>query len=138
MAVLHHAKHQKASLVCSCLKPLDRSCIQAHGFFQNHMTTRIDGLTRQFNVASIGGRNRNDIHIMNFQGLGNEVCAVRPPPTIRLSRGHRDPRLPSVVHHRDESGLRRCLNHGSMALADVTASNHRKFDRRLHTPKVAD
>ena len=27
VAVLHHAKHQKASLVCSCLQPLNRSCI---------------------------------------------------------------------------------------------------------------
>ena len=103
------------------------------------MTARIDGLARQFNVASIGGRNRNDIHIMSLQGLGQgsvRLCALRPrygPPEVIEIRF-----LPGVIHHRDELGLRRCLNHGSMALADVTASNHRKFDRRLHAPKVAD
>ena len=45
------------------------------------MTARIDGLTRQFNVASIGGRNRNDIHIMSLQGLGQgsvRLCALCP------------------------------------------------------------
>jgi len=52
------------------------------------MTARIDGLTRQFNVASIGGRNRNDIHIMGLQGLGQRSvrsCTLRPrsdPPCV--------------------------------------------------------
>lgn len=81
VAVLHHAKHQKASLVCSGLQPLNRSCIQTHRFFQNHMTTRIDGLTSQFNVAPIGGRNRNHIQIMGVQGVRQQsvrLCTLRP------------------------------------------------------------
>ena len=103
------------------------------------MTARIDGLTRQFNVASIGGRNRNDIQIMGLKGLGQRsvrlgtLCPRSSPPEVIETRF-----WPGVVHHRDELGFRRCLNHGSMALANVTASNHRKFDRRLHAPKVAD
>ena len=139
VAVLHHTKHQKASFVCSCLQAFDRFCIQTHGFFQDHMTTCIDGLTRQFNMASIGGCNRNDIHIMGLKGLGQRsvrLCALCPrsgPPEVIEIRF-----WPGVVHHRDELGLWRRLNHGSMALANVTASNHRKFDRRLHAAKVAD
>ena len=45
------------------------------------MAARMDGLARQFNVASVGGRNRNDIHIMSLKSLTQRSvrpCTLRP------------------------------------------------------------
>ena len=69
MTILHHTKHQKSSPVRSCLKALDRFCVKAHGFFQDHMATRFEGRKGQFNMASIGGRHRNHIELVGMQGF---------------------------------------------------------------------
>ena len=61
--VLHHPKCPHILRFRVNLQPFHRRHIQPQGLLDHHMTTGGNRLTSEVDVAAIGSRHNNDIHI---------------------------------------------------------------------------